>query len=213
MDHRPRYLGTCLYTRLPRYLVHVDNHTQQHREWKEEPTGHGEMQPRPLCPPWHLGPRIANRCIFGFHRPTTLLDRYYPWRPSQGIPNSSAMVIVACRGRTFWFSRSNMSPEPWSSSPCPVIRFTILPKKRALSVAHNGGRWCEPSLKSSEVRTRQASGSALGMSCRLEGLEGGGRQDGQEDLRKILTRDRQQLTQKQINPPSPPKIHLALAVE
>lgn len=117
------------------------------------------MQPRPLCPPWHMGPRIANRCVFGFHRPTTLLDRDYPWRPSQGIPNSPAMVTVAAlfgsRGR-------NTSPKPWSSSPCPVIRFTILPKKRARSVAHNGGRWCEPSLKSSEVRTRQASGSTLG---------------------------------------------------
>lgn len=85
------------------------------------------------------------------------LGRYLPLATAPGHPY---LVTHDNYGRTFWFSRSNISPAP-VKLPLP-LRYVSPSSQKLGTMAHGSGRWCGPSLKSSEVRTRQASGSTLG---------------------------------------------------
>lgn len=80
-----------------------------------------------------MGPRIANRRIFGFHPPTTLLDRYLPLATKPGHPylvTHDNYVVLLHSAALFFLAfevKYTISPAP-VKLPMPTIRLTILPK-------------------------------------------------------------------------------------
>lgn len=126
-------MGTWVIYRLLLYLLHADNHSKQPRG-KEGGT-HGEDAAVLSLPALArgMGPRIANRRIFGFHPPTTLLDRYLPLATEPGHPypvTHDDYVVLLYTAALFFLAfevKYTISPAP-VKLPMPTIRLTILPK-------------------------------------------------------------------------------------